>query len=252
MSATLPPSRGYDPFAAFYDRYWGAAYLSDVQEGFSEVFLPLLEPGAKILDLCCGSGRMAEWLTACGFRVTGVDCSEAMLDEARRIAPGAAFVQADVCKLEPPDVFDAVISTFDSLNHLPALADLQTAFNGAFAALRPGGMFFFDMNLEEGFLEAARETYSGEDDEHLCLVRSAWDEVARSGVSKVTLFEREGELWQRSDAEIVEFCYSQEQIETALAQARFDKPEVLAGTEDLAMPRGEGRVFFLTRRPELA
>lgn len=41
-------------------------------------------PGVTVLDLPCGTGRLAETLLESGFRVHGVDISPAMLEVARR------------------------------------------------------------------------------------------------------------------------------------------------------------------------
>lgn len=43
-----------------------------------------MSPGETILDLPCGTGRLAEVLLEAGYRVIGADISDAMLDVARR------------------------------------------------------------------------------------------------------------------------------------------------------------------------
>jgi ubiquinone/menaquinone biosynthesis C-methylase UbiE len=43
-----------------------------------------LPDGSKILDIPCGTGRLVEELLEAGYRVTGVDISQDMLDEAKR------------------------------------------------------------------------------------------------------------------------------------------------------------------------
>jgi len=40
--------------------------------------------GGPVLDLACGTGRIPIHLTRAGYRVTGVDSSEALLREASR------------------------------------------------------------------------------------------------------------------------------------------------------------------------
>lgn len=53
----------------------------------------LLEPGATVLDVACGSGRHLVWFAERGHQVTGVDQS---IDTARRSAPHAELVCADI------------------------------------------------------------------------------------------------------------------------------------------------------------
>src|SRR5262245_5272039 len=45
-------------------------------------------PHARILDVACGEGRYARAFSAAGHRVTGVDVSHPLLEEARRRSPG--------------------------------------------------------------------------------------------------------------------------------------------------------------------
>jgi SAM-dependent methyltransferase len=46
----------------------------------------LLAPGARVLDLACGSGRHLRWLAAQGFRLTGVDRDEPAVAPLREVA----------------------------------------------------------------------------------------------------------------------------------------------------------------------
>ena len=76
--------------------------------------------GAAVLDLGCGAGIPAtRWLVARGFAVIGVDFSRRQLELARRNAPGATFVRADMTRLDlAPDSFDAVVA-LHSIIHVP-------------------------------------------------------------------------------------------------------------------------------------
>ena len=48
--------------------------------------IPSLPPGSRVLDLGCGEGRLALPLAAAGFKVTGVDVSEAGIAKLQQIA----------------------------------------------------------------------------------------------------------------------------------------------------------------------
>ena len=56
-----------------------------------------LSQDARVLDVGCGSGLLARALLAEGFRVSGVDASEAMITLARGHAPAASF-SGEVCE----------------------------------------------------------------------------------------------------------------------------------------------------------
>jgi 2-polyprenyl-3-methyl-5-hydroxy-6-metoxy-1,4-benzoquinol methylase len=73
----------------------------------------LLAPGARILDLGCGTGRIANPLAADGYVVVAVDNSEAML--ARVV--GAETVLGDVRSLDLGRQFDVVLALSHLINH---------------------------------------------------------------------------------------------------------------------------------------
>ena len=98
-----------------------------------------------VLELGCGSGTMLEFLTK-RYRVTGVDNSRAMLAIARRKAPRARLVCADIRALKLSEQFDVVVCPFDTMNHLATRRDWAAAFRTAREHLKPGGIFIFDVN----------------------------------------------------------------------------------------------------------
>jgi SAM-dependent methyltransferase len=65
----------------------------------------LLAGGGSVLDLGCGTGRLAEPLAELGHPVTGVDNEPGMLAELRH----STGVQADIATLELGTRFDAVL-----------------------------------------------------------------------------------------------------------------------------------------------
>ena len=74
-----------------------------------------------------------------------------MIEIARKNAPDVEFVVQDARNIALPGRFSAVFSTFDSLNHVMSLDELEQVFRGVFAVLASGGYFVFDLNMEEGF-----------------------------------------------------------------------------------------------------
>jgi ubiquinone/menaquinone biosynthesis C-methylase UbiE len=78
--------------------------------------------GGDLLDVPCGFGRHALPLARAGYRVTAVDRSQVLLDEAARRAAGEVgpeLVRADYRDLPFPDAsFDAALNLFTSLGYL--------------------------------------------------------------------------------------------------------------------------------------
>lgn len=79
-----------------------------------------LKPGAKVLDVACGTGNSAIPLAKRGADVTGVDIAENLLEQARQRAQDARvqarFQEGDAERLAFPDnSFDLVISIFGAM-----------------------------------------------------------------------------------------------------------------------------------------
>ena len=70
-------------------------------------------PGSAVIDVGCGTGRHSVELATRGFKMTGVDISEGMLEQARALASAAAvdveWVHADVSKVLPGGPYDAAL-----------------------------------------------------------------------------------------------------------------------------------------------
>lgn len=102
-----------------------------------------LEAPAEVVDLGCGSGHItallkARWPSA---RVTGVDASREMLDQAARTSPDLAWAQADLAAWAPERPLDLIYANA-SLHWL----DLHDAlFPRLLGFLRPGGCLAVQM-----------------------------------------------------------------------------------------------------------
>jgi len=133
----------YAEFAGFYDQIMGDR-SPDVARVRS--CITRFHPAAgSLLELGCGTGAMLAGL-APAFEVTGVDRSPEMLAIAARTAPGARLILDDMTEFSLGARFDVVICVFDTLNHLPRLADWRAMFGRVHEHLAPGGLFTFDVN----------------------------------------------------------------------------------------------------------
>jgi len=93
-------------------------------------------PGSTALDVATGTGDLAIELARRGAEVTGSDFAPAMLEIARRKAPGLSFEEGDALNLAYPDEsFDAVTVGFGARN----FADLDRGLGEMARVTRPGG-----------------------------------------------------------------------------------------------------------------
>ena len=101
-----------------------------------------------VLDLCCGTGLLAGELIARGYRVVGVDASEAMLAVARkRLGREAALSRMTLPDLTLEGVFDAAVCTFDGFNYLTP-EELGRTMAAVADRLRPAGWLVFDLHTD--------------------------------------------------------------------------------------------------------
>jgi SAM-dependent methyltransferase len=109
---------GRREWQGFFDTQAGTYHLNAFAQHTSaevDFFLSLfpLTAGATILDVGCGTGRHSIELAKRGFRVTGLDLSDKMLEVARRDAEeagvAATWVQADATSFQLGSLFDAAI-----------------------------------------------------------------------------------------------------------------------------------------------
>lgn len=101
-------------------------------------------PEPSLLDLGCGTGEHALHFAGAGYRVLGVDRSEAQLEQARPRAAGtsARFVAGDLVRLHEAlgeERFGTAFCLGNTLVHLQEAKELAAACRGVHAALRPGG-----------------------------------------------------------------------------------------------------------------
>lgn len=104
--------------------------------------------GGPILELACGTGRVAVPLAMRGSRVIGLDIDRAMLDRARANAARAGvdlpLVRADMTRFSFRNRFRLVYVAFASLHDLPSLSDWEACFRCVREALEPDGTFVMD------------------------------------------------------------------------------------------------------------
>jgi SAM-dependent methyltransferase len=95
----------------------GQSYVDRVL-GYVDLVLEGLPPGARVLDLGCGTGTpIARHIVDQGFRLTAVDQSQKMLEIARQVVPDAEFIHGDMIDLALAAGFAAAIA-WDSVFHV--------------------------------------------------------------------------------------------------------------------------------------
>jgi len=210
-----------------------------------------------VLDLACGEGSFAVAMAGRGYAVTGVDNSADMLRLAREKAAEAGrrieFIEQDMRVLSFEDRFDLATCWFDSLNYLLETDDILACYSCVHRALKPGGLFVFDMNTVYGLgvlwqkrpCEVCQDT-----DEFFEVHRKSYDYESNIAEMRITGFIRMNETWMRVDEEHRERGYTLGEIHSNLRSSGFEVLATWDNPEEMTEPKpGSGRVWVVARKP---
>ena len=239
-----------------YDR--DLAYIHDTGfTGFARKAAPGLlrllrqnrVPRGLVVDAGCGSGVWARELTDRGYEVLGIDISVDMIRLARRQAPASKFQAGSFLSAALPPC-DAVTSIGECLNYAfdrrSAKRGLAGFFRRVHGALRPGGVFVFDI-VEPGVAaegKPQRRFLEGPDWAILLEVRE--DRKRKTLTRQIVSFRRMGKLYRRSEEIHRLHLYSGSELLAELSRAGFEA-RLLGGYGRFRFP--PAHVGFLARKP---
>ncbi len=127
------------------------------QEG-TEKFLTELPKNASILDVGCGAGVKSRYLTNKGFKVTGIDFSEKMIEIAKRESPEIPFEVVDVYEIDKyPKTFDGVFAQAVLL-HIPK-EKIRSVLAKLKGKIKPNGLLYIAVKgmRDDGVEEAVKK-----------------------------------------------------------------------------------------------
>lgn len=148
----------------WYEESFGRDYLlvykhRDTEGAYKEVKAMIdwleLPQGASVLDLCCGMGRHSLALSDFGYRVTGVDLSEVLLEAARQhdTANRVTWLQGDMRQVPHSGPFDAVVNLFTSFGYFKDDGENGKVLREIARLVKPGGRFMIDF-LNAAYVES--------------------------------------------------------------------------------------------------
>jgi SAM-dependent methyltransferase len=231
---------------AVYDAAFGWTRADDF-------FLALARPGSRVLDVGCGTGRLALAFADAGHEVTGVDPAAASLDAARA-KPGAdrvRWLMGSASDL-PPGPFDLAVMNSHVAQFIERGEAWVEALRSLRGALAPGGVLAFD---SRDFAARAWEAWarggrirevmlpSGERVEMWTVLSGETAPESESFVHYYR-FESDGAeltspttLWFRSERE----------LRGSLAAADFAVEHIFGGWERQPVGEGDGEFIVVAR-----
>ena len=187
---------GWDEYAPFYD-WENARTLGRRDVPFWRTVA--LASGGRVLELGCGTGRIARPLGLAGVRLIGIDRSDPMLARARqrvvraRLGGQVGLVRGDIRDLPfPSSAFAMVMAPYGVLQSLLRERDLAATLAEVHRVLQPGGTFgvelvadlpSWDEYRKRVSLKGWRRTRGGT---HVTLVETVRQDRAR----RLTIFDQ--------------------------------------------------------------
>ncbi|MCL4811890.1 MAG: methyltransferase domain-containing protein, partial [Vicinamibacteraceae bacterium] len=261
MISPMPEGwQGWDAYAAYYD-WENARTVGRRDVAFWREFAGR-HPG-PVLELGCGTGRIAAPLARAGLRVVGLDRSAPMLAHAfrrRRRLPLASrphLVRGDIRSLPFPDAsFGVVLAPYGILQSLLSDDDVRATLSSAARVLTPGGRLGIDLvpdvpRWREYRNRVTMRGHHGKDRTPIALVESVEQDRARG----LTVFHHEYREGRGAGAKVARFTVTFRTlpvplVRTHLEEAGFDVDVVLGDYQGRPVSDdADSWILLATRRP---
>jgi len=208
-----------------------------------------VQPGAAILDLCCGTGRHALELARRGYRVTGVDRTRAYIAAARRRSEkeklDAEWVQADMRRFRRPRAFDAVINMFTAFGYFRKKTDDLRVLKNVHTSLRPGGALLIDVIGKERIARIFNARTWHREPDGTIVLEERWLEDDFGWIENRWTIIRKGRI---RTFRVAHRLYSAGELRTLLKQAGFARVKVFGGLDGGAYDQNATRLVLVARK----
>lgn len=213
--------------------------------GLARTLAPM--PGARILDVPCGDGRLALGLAATGLRLTGVDVCSELVSRAAQAASerglDARFVVGDMRELAFDAEFESAFCMGNSFAYFEDEAN--AAFLGGVArALVPGGRFVLDALCAETLLPHLQERKWFRLGDILFLSATTYDPTTATATTDYTLSRGDG----REDKTARYRVYGVRQLIELLQAAGFSAVVPTSDLDGTPFRFGARRLFLLATK----
>ena len=245
----------YHELAQSYDRLTNDVDYDATVEFYYDILAREGISPRTAVDLACGTGSVALRLAQRGLQVTAVDLSWEMLMVAQQKAAEADVYPQFACQplqqLRLPRGVDLAVCALDSIDYILDPKDCELAIQRIFKALNPGGCFIFDVNTPEKLRAMDGQVFLDEDEDVYCVWRGEFDEATNICSYGMDLFQRRGDLWQRSFEEHQEYAYSADQLVGYLKKAGFTSIAVYGDRTFDPPAEGEQRIYLKARKGKI-
>ena len=233
----------------FYDELTRDVPYEKFIEFYESIFSDYGVSPAEIVDLGCGTGTLTVLMAEKGYDMIGVDISPEMLalavSKTYELENKPLFLCQPLAKLDLYGTVQAAVSSLDSFSYMEH-SEISEIFRRVNLFLEPGGVFIFDVNLEEKYKNISGQVFRDETENVLCVWSAEYFELQKKCVYDMDVFSREGNLWLREKEKHVEYAHDKEDIIEKLASAGFRNIKAIENN----ITAGETglRLFFTTQK----
>ncbi len=210
-------------------------------------------PGAHVLDVPCGNGRLSFELAKRGLRITGVDISEEFIDEARLSEPPAVaggpnpwsnvdFILSDMRKLEGESIYDGAYcfgNSFAFLGH----EQTEVFLRAVARALKPGGRFIIETGMAAESVIPDFEEQSCHEMGDLSITIKERYVAAESCIDSEYVFEHDG---KRESRFAREWIYTVAEMGRMLRRAGFEVLSLYSSLNGEPYKLGSRELFIVS------
>lgn len=101
-----------------------------------------------ICDIGCGPGEIANYIDSKGKKVVGIDISENMIEEAKKLSPNIDFKVGDMFSLDIADsMFQGITSFYAIVNF--SYKDIKSIFDEYYRVLNNSGLLLISFHTGE-------------------------------------------------------------------------------------------------------
>ncbi len=198
----------------------------------------------KILDLACGFGRHSNELTKLGYKVTGIDINDCLLNEARSKAEYShlkvKYFKSDINDFCQQSAFDRIILLYAYFDY----ATNNNILHNIFYTLKKDGIFCFDIPNKDYFLKHPKIVNATEGD--FFFNESKKFEYLIHSYTKLTNYDNA--FVEERTYEIVTTMYSLKEIEEILRKIGFRIVKVCSNWDSTILSNEYPKFVIITKK----
>jgi 2-polyprenyl-3-methyl-5-hydroxy-6-metoxy-1,4-benzoquinol methylase len=253
MSFPAPSADWYRTFfIAPFNELWDRVIPLEVTARETQFLLAQLQlsPGAKVLDVPCGSARISVALAAAGYAVTGVDLSSDALERARARMHAAGVTVSlrhdDMRELPQKHAFDAAVCLGNSFGYLAHEGMIE--FLGALAdTLRPGGRAVIHTAMcAESILTSVKPEASYDFGDIRFEIHNRYDAFL-SRLETEYVLTQGAQTWRQYGSQQV---YTVAELRRMLTASGLEVLALFSGIEGKPYALGEGELYVVAQTPK--